>query len=303
MSDDFGCNCCDGPFIDELLQQKRPKPTPQRKLWTPREFNDYLRCTMPERDQVRKAGIPTKKEFNSWEPSRRNFLKTMVVGAGGVLAWYSGLLQSPKARAQCLADWDVTCLLGTGYFMNCDEWGARPPSLPILMHPWPPSHFVVHHTATANSTDYSQGHAIALAKSIQNYHMDYNGWKDTGQHFTNTRGAWITEGRHRSIEWELLANYDAHCRGTHVAYNNRYCTGCENEGTYVTEDPPPAQFANLINIAATCCLYNGPMYSYNCHGHRDYNATQCPGDRLYALIPCLRQWVAYYVEGGGYPNC
>src|SRR5262249_55342027 len=162
------------------------------------------------------------KELWSMEPSRRNFLKAMVLGAGGVLAWYAGLLRSPRARAgQCTGgDWDLTCLLGTPYFLNCNEWGARPPRPAITVLNHPPHYFIVHHTATANSGDLSQSHAISLARSIQNYHMDYNGWIDTGQHFTNSRGAWILEGRHRSIEMEFLVNYDAHVLGTHVANYN-----------------------------------------------------------------------------------
>jgi hypothetical protein len=307
VSHNFGCACSDGGYIDDFLKQKKSKTTPRRKLWTPREFNDYLRCTMPDRDQLRKAGVPTKKEVQAMEPSRRNFLKAMMVGAGGVLAWYSGLLRSPRLRAtQCVGDpgWDITCWIGSDYFLTCDQWGARPPDWngPVLNHA--PTYFIVHHTATDNSSDLSQAHAISLARGIQNYHMSL-GWGDTGQHFTHSRGTWILEGRHDSIYWELTEDEGPrHLQGVHVANYNDVCLGVENEGTYTYVDPPPDMFANLINIATTCCVYNDPMYSYTCYGHRDFNATQCPGDRLYALLPCLRQWVAYYDgEGGGYPNC
>src|SRR5256885_749492 len=59
---------------------------------------------------------------------------------------------------------------------------------------------VVHHTDYPNTTDYSRDQAIWLAKDIQNLHMDHNGWSDTGQHFTVSRGGYVTEGRHRSLE-------------------------------------------------------------------------------------------------------
>jgi hypothetical protein len=306
MSEDYGCLCCNGEAIDEMMKQKKPKPTPKRKLWTPREFADYLRCKLPDRDQIRKAGVPTKKEFHAMEPSRRNFIKAAILGAGGILTWYHAALNSPKLRAaQCVGDWwDYTCYAYTDSFLGCDQWGARPPNQNIVILNHPPTYFLVHHTATANSGDYSQGHAIALARSIQNYHMDTNGWGDTGQHFTHSRGTWLLEGRHRSIEIELLVDYAAHVLGVHVANYNDVCLGVENEGTYTSENPPPDMLWNLVNIATTCCWYNAPMFSYTCKGHRDFNSTQCPGDRLYALLPCLRQWVAYYdYETDQYPGC
>jgi hypothetical protein len=287
------------------MKQQRPKPLPRRKWPSIREVNEYLRCKLPAADQLRKAGIPSKKEFDALESSRRHFLKTLAVGAGGLLAWYSGLLRANKAQAgQCTGGaWDVTCLLGTDAFLYCDEWGAKPPSASITVLNHPPTYFVVHHTASVNSTDYSLAHAISLAKTIQIYHMKFNGWIDTGQHFTHSRGTWLLEGRHLSIQMELLVNYPAHVLGAHVAGYNDVCLGVENEGTYTSQPPPMEMFYNLINLATTCCWYNSPMYSYTCKGHRDFNATECPGDQLYALLPCLRQWVAYLIEGGPLPTC
>jgi hypothetical protein len=309
MEHAMGCTCCNDGYIDDLLKRKPPKPTPRRRQLSLRQINEYLCCKLPKADQLRMVGIPSKKELWNMEPSRRNFLRAMVVGAGGLLAFYSGLLRNPKARAgQCTGDptWDVTCLLGTGYFLNCDEWGARPPNGSLYVYNHAPSYFAVHHTATANTNDFSQQAAISLAHGIQNYHMDYNGWIDTGQHFTNSRGAWILEGRHTSIWNEFLADYDAHLEGTHVAYFNDVAMGLENEGTYTYEYPPNWQTAQLINIATTAAWYNYPIWSWTTLGHRDfpYNYTECPGDKLYSLLPCIRAWMSYYVEGGGYPgNC
>ncbi|HET8682920.1 MAG TPA: hypothetical protein VFM54_13780, partial [Micromonosporaceae bacterium] len=53
---------------------------------------------------------------------------------------------------------------------SCATWGARDPSAPLTRISTNPNKILVHHTATANSTDYSQAHAYALARSIQNYH-------------------------------------------------------------------------------------------------------------------------------------
>ena len=78
---------------------------------------------------------------------------------------------------------------------GCSAWGARPSSSPITVLDSRPTKVIVHHTAGANSTDYSQAHAFSLARSIQNYHMDHNGWIDSGQQFTISRGGYIMEGR------------------------------------------------------------------------------------------------------------
>src|SRR5690606_41448857 len=77
---------------------------------------------------------------------------------------------------------------------------ARPPSEPIEFRNTTPNKIIVHHTATENSTDTSQAHAFWLCRYIQDLHMDTNGWIDTGQNFTNSRGGHLMEGRHQSLQ-------------------------------------------------------------------------------------------------------
>jgi len=131
--------------------------------------------------------------------SRRALLRTgVVVGAGAV-----GLpLLDLTGRAYAATT-----------IASCDEWGARPPSQPVVLLGTNPNKILVHHTATANSTDYSQAHAFALAQSIQRFHMDTRGFLDTGQHFTISRGGYIMEGRHRSLERLRLGQ--GHIVGAH----------------------------------------------------------------------------------------
>jgi len=168
-------------------------------------------------------------------------------------------------------------------------WGARPSSSPITVLDWRPNKVIVHHTATGNSTDYSQAHAFSLARSIQNYHMDVNGWIDTGQQFTISRGGYIMEGRHRSKE--VLTGGTRHVRGAHTSGQNDYAVGIENEGTYVTASPTTALWNSLVNTVAYICQQYAIAPS-RIYGHRDYNNTQCPGDRLYSMLPQLRDEVA-----------
>jgi N-acetyl-anhydromuramyl-L-alanine amidase AmpD len=172
---------------------------------------------------------------------------------------------------------------------SCDTWGARPPSSPVTVLSHRPTMIIVHHTATANTTNYSQAHAYALARSIQDFHMFERGWLDSGQQFTISRGGYIMEGRHRSLE--VLRGGTRHVRGAHTSGQNDYSLGIENEGTYISVAPTTALWTKLVDL----CAYMCQQYSISpsrIYGHRDYNNTECPGDVLYARLPRLRDEVA-----------
>jgi hypothetical protein len=171
---------------------------------------------------------------------------------------------------------------------SCATWGARNPSSTLTQLTTNPNKIIIHHTATANSTDYSQSHAYALARSIQDYHMDVNGWADTGQNLTVSRGGYIMEGRHYSLS-KLTAGSgfvtSAHCPG-----QNTQAVGIENEGTYTSLTPPAALWDKLVDLCAyICSQYHIP--SSQIYGHRDFVSTQCPGDAFYAQLPALKNAV------------
>ncbi|TDQ55504.1 peptidoglycan recognition protein family protein [Actinorugispora endophytica] len=166
-----------------------------------------------------------------------------------------------------------------------EEWGARHPRYGIKVLDSGPDHIVVHHTATANVEDYSRQRAFALSRAIQNHHMDVNGWNDTGQQITISRGGYVMEGRRGSLS---AVEEGEHVVGAHVANHNDHTIGIENEGTYMSTLPPTALLTALIDTCAWLCL----AYRLNpvtaIVGHRDYNSTNCPGDELYELLPKLR---------------
>ncbi|MGW3661313.1 peptidoglycan recognition protein family protein [Streptomyces sp. NPDC005151] len=177
---------------------------------------------------------------------------------------------------------------------GCAQWGARQPSSAVNVLPTIPHKIIVHHTATANSTDYSQAHSFAIARSIQAHHMDVKGWIDSGQHFTISRGAHILEGRHSSAA--TLAAGTQYIESAHCTEQNTVAVGIETEGTYNTEEPRPAQYSALVQLCTHICRQYG-LRAYQIYGHRDFNNTDCPGDRLYALLPQLRADVAAAIGG------
>ncbi|WP_404962566.1 peptidoglycan recognition family protein [Streptomyces sp. 147326] len=203
-----------------------------------------------------------------------------VLTGGFTLAAAAALPLAAAGRAHSAAGPDV---------IGCAAWGARAPSEPVVVLANRPERIVVHHTATANVTDYSRQRAFALARAIQTYHMDAQGWIDTGQHFTVSRGAFVLEGRHNSLA-ELRAG-TRQVRAAHCVGQNTVSIGIENEGTYTSQAPPAAQYAMLADLCAHVCGQYG-LPASEIYGHRDFNATSCPGDRLYALLPALRKDVA-----------
>jgi hypothetical protein len=223
--------------------------------------------------------------------SRRDLMKGAM--AFGTAAAAGGLdLLTP---AEALA------LVPEPRIYSCSEWGARAASSAVQVLSYKPSYIVIHHTATSNSTSTTQSAAFSLARSIQNYHMNVNGWIDTGQQFTVSRGGYAMEGRHRSLERLRLGN--SFVRGAHVGAGNvnSESIGIENEGLYTSVSPPTALWNKLVDLCAHMCDKYG-IASTKIYGHRDFMATACPGNVLYGKLPELRSAVAAKRAGGTFTS-
>lgn len=169
--------------------------------------------------------------------------------------------------------------------VDCAGWGARPPTAAIATLDRRPTRVIVHHTADPNRRDTSRDAAVRLARAIQNHHMDRQGWIDSGQQFTITRGGLVLEGRHRSLE--ALQSGRFHVVGAHCTGQNDVAVGIENEGIYMTATPPRPQLDRLRQMLATLCTTYG-IDPAEIRGHREYRDTACPGDQLYGMLPQLR---------------
>ncbi|MFP5069219.1 N-acetylmuramoyl-L-alanine amidase [Pseudonocardia nantongensis] len=169
------------------------------------------------------------------------------------------------------------------------EWGARPPSSPPKIWDRRPIRILVHHTAGANGGDFSVPAAHRMARGIQSYHMDRQGWLDSGQHFTISRGGHVMEGRLWSLR-ELNEGRRV-VEGAHSPGQNVIAIGIENEGTYIDAEPTPMLWDSLRASCAYICAQYG-IRPTELYGHRDYRNTICPGDRLYGMLPRLRDEVA-----------
>jgi N-acetylmuramoyl-L-alanine amidase/Putative peptidoglycan binding domain len=214
-------------------------------------------------------------------PMRRRTLLKASMGAATVAVVGTELATTEAANATPSEKFP--------WIIDCDSWGARPPSSDIILRYGTTRKIIVHHMAFPNVTDYSREHALQLARDCQNLHMDVNGWADTGQHFTVSRGGYVLEGRHRSLETletGLAQVQSAHCPG-----RNHDSIGIENEGTYITETPPQALWDSLVRLSVTICQQY-QIKAHNMFGHWDFRATQCPGIAFYRQFPQLRREVA-----------
>ena len=170
--------------------------------------------------------------------TRRGALLGGLAVAGGALC--TGVFGVEQAWA-----------LDTPSIINCDGWGAKAPRNPVKVHNRRPAKILIHHTATSNVKDYSKAAAVRLARNIQSYHINHNRWSDSGQHFTISRGGYLLEGRHRSLE--MLRGGRRMVEGAHCTGQNIIAVGIENEGTYSTTGPTTQQWNRLRQMCAYVC--------------------------------------------------
>ena len=218
--------------------------------------------------------------------SRRGFLKGALALGTSVVIGGIELRFAPRVAA---AEKDVS----SPSIAGCSAWGAAPPTQAVTILANRPTKILVHHTDTPNTTDLSQAHAFALARSIQQSHFS-RGWIDSGQHFTISRGGYTMEGRHRSLEQVQLGLHQV--QGAHCTGQNDVAVGIENEGNYMATQPPAVLYNQLVAMCAYICQQYG-IPSSQIYGHRDFLATDCPGDVLYDKLPQLRSDVAARLGG------
>src|SRR4051794_23293561 len=186
-----------------------------------------------------------------------------------------------------------------------DGWGAAhvPPR-------YPPEYgqvqaAFVHHTA--GEIDYAPEDSPGIVLGIARYHRDSNGWNDIGYNFLVDRYGTIFEGRAGGIQAAVI--------GAQAQGYNSNSTGIACLGTFTNmplDAPAMESLARLIawklslhgvpvTGTVTVASLGGETNRYRAgtpvllnriSGHRDGDQTTCPGDRLYAQLPELRQRAA-----------
>jgi hypothetical protein len=163
---------------------------------------------------------------------------------------------------------------------------------------WPPERrvpqkVVVHHTATANR----EANTAASVRAIYYYHAVTQGWGDIGYNYLIDWKGNVFEGRYggRGVE------------AGHAYGHNSGSIGIACIGTFTSEPATIEMRRSLARLIAqvgpaidphdSSWFVDGEMP--NLMGHRDAmryrpaDATECPGDALYGLLPGLRGDVLY----------
>jgi hypothetical protein len=188
----------------------------------------------------------------------------------------------------------------------------------------------VHHTAGSN--DLNQDYA-ATVRAIYSYHVQTNGWSDIGYQYLVDGHGVVYEGRssgHTSTsclygggdgsDFAHQTSTDDLVTGAHVANYNSGNAGVALMGCYEptsacsgTTTPPAAAVDGLEGLLASLVTRHGLDATGSVHyvnpvsgavkdvatisGHRDWEATACPGGNLYGQLPAIRSNVANRVAG------
>ena len=124
---------------------------------------------------------------------------------------------------------------------------------------------IVHHIG---NTD-----ADVSAATVHRWHLA-NGWAGIGYHYLIRKDGTIERGRPRDT-------VGAHCYG-----ENWHSVGVNLVGNFETAWPTDAQMDAAARLVARLCMIYGLRPDADTiKGHRDFNATACPGQHLYDLLP------------------
>jgi hypothetical protein len=178
----------------------------------------------------------------------------------------------------------------------------------------------VHHTVTA--PDGSDPDPAATVRAIYAYHTQGNGWDDIGYNFLVDSTGRIYEGRWaRDYGPGEIPTGEAGngygVAGAQVSGHNFGSAGVAMIGDFTNIEPSSAAMRSLermlawkadrhdIDVQASdpFITSDGTTEVFpNLAGHRDAGKTACPGDRLYPLLPGLRQRVASVVTLANAPT-
>ncbi|MGH1362449.1 MAG: N-acetylmuramoyl-L-alanine amidase [Calditrichia bacterium] len=156
------------------------------------------------------------------------------------------------------------------------QWGANPPIGAYVPHS--PFRLTQHHTAGGRVATLADG--IQEMQFIQSFHQNGRGWQDIGYHFCVDDSGRIYEG--------VPSQY----RGTHVGNNNTGNVGISYMGNLeISGELPTPKAIESLKKMWSWLSFNYGVNPDSLFGHRDYNATSCPGSNLYIRLPELRDGV------------
>ncbi|MEV6377818.1 peptidoglycan recognition family protein [Streptomyces sp. NPDC051773] len=206
---------------------------------------------------------------------------------------------------------DPTRVRGVQYLTRA-AWGADESlrfkadgteNTPTAFYPF--QTITVHHTAMANDDP----DPAATVRAIYQLHAVTNDWGDIGYHFLIDEEGRIYEGRYSGDDG--LPAHDADGKvvtAFHVGGFNSGNLGIALLGTFTEQGPKEAARASLTRLVKVLVrqhgvdpqarvTYTNPVNGTQkevaeISGHRDWMATECPGEAMYGELERLRTAVA-----------
>lgn len=148
------------------------------------------------------------------------------------------------------------------------QWGARSPR-GLTRIPGPVRGTTGHYEGPSMG-QFSHDQCAGKVKSIQNYHMDTKRWSDIAYNALVCPHGWTFEGRWLGVR--SAAN------GTNLGNDTHYAV-C---GLWGVGDPMTDDAKREVSEVFAYFDANGAGEEWK--GHRDWKATQCPGDEFYDWI-------------------
>jgi hypothetical protein len=166
----------------------------------------------------------------------------------------------------------LTTRIGSVRVHSRNAWGARSPRCALASQS--PNRVTVHHTVTPTNDSMSPQSRL---RQIQSFHMFSNGWCDIGYNFIVSRDGRVWRGR------------GARRVGAHTEGSNTGNVGISFLGTYSSTGITSRQMCNSARLVRYLAGRYAPidLTRRDVKGHRQYNSTSCPGDKLYRQLDAL----------------
>jgi N-acetylmuramoyl-L-alanine amidase. len=180
--------------------------------------------------------------------------------------------------------------------ITCPKWGAVKPKGQIVTI-GKSARIIIHHTAghvaqVENPQSTSVEECIRYARAIQRFHMQGNGWNDSGHNFLVCRNGVVLQGRWLTVS-AIQAGHmvmSAHCPGQ----NDQIGIEHEHQGTEAMTTKQRESSAKLI---AWISMHYDRKAPLPLAPHNKYFATACPAN-LISEIPNLSRMAKAYMDGG-----
>lgn len=189
------------------------------------------------------------------------------VAKGGRFGWCSSQFLKPETPAPAASSLVVTSRASWGSLYTATQ----------RMAPGAKDLVVVHHFAVPDVPfDATINEEEAAMRAVERHHVEKNGWKALGYSFVIFASGRIYQGR----DWGFV--------GAHTPGKNSSAHGIAfaiNGEAHALTSQAIASFRALV---AGGVRAGWVASDWSIAGHRDYDDTRCPGDRVYGQLPALR---------------